>query len=161
MRPLLLLLAFAWAPTPSLALPDLDFRVYYCLVAFSKVRENIANHYNTKIKAEFPDKDDQELSHQYMMVVFGNCFKFMEGFSDLEVYTFIYSMISNHTAPLPIDPLRHQVDLEPILSNATALEGLKQVDERIQKVQAIPKVSSPGPTQPNFRGVQPQIRLQD
>jgi hypothetical protein len=143
MRRFLILLAFLLAPCPSHAAtttPDLDFRVYYCLVAFSKVREVIANHYNTKIKAEFPDKEDQELSHQFMMVVFGNCFKQMEAFSDLEVYTFIYSMISNHTAPLPVNPLRHDVDLSPVFGNATAFEALKKVDERIQKVQAIPKV---------------------
>ena len=120
---------------------DLDFRGYYCIMIFSKNRDALLSQFTKNIIPQFSNTTDvQNLSNQFMLATFNDCFHQMEHFSDLDVYTMIFQTVNNASLNENTPRLNINLDFISELKKPNIDDELKKVAQKIQKIQTFPQV---------------------
>ena len=129
----------------TLQTEDLNFRAYYCLMIFSKSKDLLVSKFTKEIVLKFSNTTDiQQLSNQYMLTLFSNCFKRMEAFSDIEVYGMVFGSINNSTTSNQFKELDSNIDFISEIQKPGIDQELILVQQEIQIIQGKSQVELSG-----------------
>ena len=119
----------------------LNFRGYYCIMTFSKNKDALLDKFTKTIIPQFSNTTDiQNLSNQFMLTVFNDCFHQMENYSDFDVYTMIFRTANNVTLDESTPRLNIELNFISELRKPNIDDELKRVANEIQKIQSFPQV---------------------